>query len=114
MRPQWSGAGQLCLISAADTVQISRSSKSFSARRSYAHEHLKAIWHLSGHLAACVSLHAADKCTQSTLCTEITDAIWSGLLSDLTSYGQGSADASWSDYLISAINTTFSVLDPKV
>ena len=70
--------------------------------------------HLSESLAARVSLHAADKCPQSTLCTEITNAIWSGLLSDLTSYGQGSADASWTDYLISAINTTFSVLDPKV
>ena len=68
----------------------------------------------SEYLAACLPLHAADKCTQSTLFTEITDAIWSGLLSDLTSYGQGSADASWTEYLISAINTTFSVLDPKV
>ena len=68
----------------------------------------------SENLAACVPLHAADKCAQSTLCTEITDAIWSGLLSDLTSYGQGSANAAWTDYLISAINTTFSVLDPKV
>lgn len=59
-------------------------------------------------------LCAEDKCAQSSLCTNITDAIWQKLLNDLTSYGQSSADTTRSSSMVDAVNTTFYILQPGV
>ena len=59
-------------------------------------------------------MHAEDKCNKSSLCKNITGNIWQNLLDDLTSYGQSSADATQNSNTVSKVNTTFSIVQPKV